>query len=1787
MKKRKKRRLVIRAISFCLVLVMMLGILLSNVVIASADSNDRIAVFIHLAADGETTDEDTNEITESELRFLGMYLSNFYVPFGTEIGTEADGELAKTTKEDMVSTMMTKLAYSEEMSNNLVDIIFGYTRSSLKDLEIYASEKQGEGPYVKVNLVAPNYYNFLRLMMGRPDDVFRKYSANVDLSKGTAKNIIASNMTEKKKKTYKDLSSSEKDACDVFYDIFDGKYDYLNFGYGSGSSFKAVADCYIGGAVMADKNSSFGGKYTASQVAFMKCLESCDLAQGYGYSFMDFSPADEVDEDAMKKLCSDTNDKTKFTKMSILGTTMAVDCFGDIIALGGNHQVVLVPGCMNPYAWRAVDFEGKDRDDAPPGVVYNIANAMTMTQLKVDTSGGRGKNEFLRTVDAVGVNDVVVSIDGDSSSSTNSDSSNSSSSSSSSSVSSSLSSDSSSESSSSSSNGFSRNPVLKLLTDITNSIVDVSGRNVDINGGNGLISGKANFIAMNTKIDDGDLAGKWSVFNGQDTEYGVVAIRHQRGSKNCSFGVGGLGTSYDRQFYMNAQEGFQKMYAGDRTWYYSTTSGGDSGEVVGVSISPTASFDCVLPHSTGPTPGGKYKYGATMRTSRLMFRNVVLIDNLGAYKDKEYRAFNVAPFIDDNGSVESDAEDANFRSDHNFGSIYSGIKEGKMDVPEKASEMALSTLYVTYCWACLYDDSAKADTIGRLGYRANIEGLPDMDDKPILLSELGEDGEGGTDVQKQAIQNWIYYLLHPTDGFYYVMFLISNKVNHILLGWHGDMVGTNGTGVTVGITKYRSEMGFVTMPDLSEIEWTNSLIGFYNECIPVLIVVLLIIMLFAFVTGALDMQHAIAGLLLFSIFTLIPVNLINGVVEQSNRISQNIYGNKFTYWALVQQESYSSAIDSAANGDSYENYLRTLYSENEQVYTNQGSESIVVKWQAPKKMASLVLTQADAKSLNGLSTVGQKMLYGMLNKTYSGQSYVDDEEAIYMYRSYLDISNFSRYIYDGIDKEKVKSYSVLSGKGTTVGTLSTANWEAFKDTTGNIAITGDIVKEDYEGYLAEGYSNGVNFNTELDADKQFYLTVPLSSKIIEDVLPVRGTLDTFSNSDDRIPINSDVFNFGIPQFNGKADFSPATFEATGNIVEATRKADLEDYMSHYVDEDYVGLAAYGLYSENPYYYFSWKLYSDGLKPSSADSNYKNLVLGRANGAFFYNTDGNEELKDFMNMRGLFYYIIPYMKQLNDIVREWDDIYGIFIYDGVPTEEGHWNEVGSDPELATKYWHNLNVTRLYDIYCPWVDLMYDCSYADSETIKVMGKKVTISDPINPYSYPEDRPMIFSASEMADYGLTEGDLTKVERLILKCNEQFEERLYDLLNYYNFSDVSINSAAAINCAFVFNNTFSENGIFKENHNIYPQSFDLSNFSFDAFLRFMLSNATGESMLANVQMSDTRAGKTSGDFYERVVNNSSVATVIVMLVLDILSMYLIPAVRIFFLISLFLASILLVLVSAFNIEDNAKFIKKVVSQLFLPLLYFFGATIGFAMLISLFMGVGNNKVTQDVDMSISMGDPVVTMLIVTVLDIILLIIYVKILIQILKDMKHSSKLVSGFVSGLGGAVSGMASSAFKAIGGTAGALGSIASGAIGLGSKIQKSRRRKKSEKNEESVSDSLDTIASNTSKMIEQQGTGIESSRANERGSSRKSSDFEDISPHLDDALDDRRRDDVDVSVETKEVQDAKRDRINAMSSESGNNSKDGSDRDKVDLRGNKKADTDKSGDKGSNLNNKSSS
>ena len=1598
-----------KVMSLFLACITLIGVVFSAVPVTYADSNDRVNTFLKMAAGGTVTNEDLNGLTMDQLQFLGVYLSNFFQPFGTEYGgTGSDDEIAENCRTDMITALQTKLSFSDEMSEALVEAVLEMSRQSIQYLSVYTKNSDNTYVCIEDNVYA-SYYNFLRLMLGASDTVFGGFE--------------------------EDTFSEE---------------EYLYFGYQKNGTTKIVFDCSTAYGLRK------GNNYTPSQQEFMKCLETVDMTMGYGINMLDFNRADsgedsEWDEESFNALCEklgDTNslnsNKELILKSTMWGQRMAVDCFGNIICMGANHQYVAVPGCMNPYSWQAVDENGEDIGN--PGSFMNIINAKNLVQVD------KGSIKYVYSsgdyVDPFGVT-----------------------------------------------KGYDSETVMHMVADLDNYISDGAGYN-----------GIGTILSSSEILEGSNIPAR--LVRGQ-SDYIV---------KDNSWWPGS-GDNTIKKALQNVVDLFEELHPDDKT----AVGSADVEDIWGFWS------DEYIPIVRGISEISSSGGWLSSNSSVNIMDGYVFIDNLGVYKeadgsDSEYSAFNVEHYIDPSTGEPAGSIANGIQSGSDFGNNSETIMSGKLNNLDGASEQALSSIYVSYVYAYFYTDSNKADTIGKIGYRFAKDNLPDPPSGALDL-DLATVYE---DFELNAIRDWTYYLLHPTKGYDYTTTLITNKLNHILLDWHNDMMGTNGVGVTTGTTKYRSNVGYVTMPDLSEIEWTDKLISFYQECLPFFIIVIVVLMLFAFITGVLSIQRAAMAAVLFSLFLMLPTTLINGAVQQSNAISQNVYGEKFTYWAMVQQESYATQIDEAANSEgstgtsSYENYLRTLYGLNQEVYTNQGSESILLKWQAPKKMASLVLSSSDAKSLSGLSDVGSAMLYGMLGKSYSGQSYVDDEDAVYMYRSYLDISNFSRYIYGGIDGNKVSSTSDSSAVSSTLS-------GSFSDDLRNAVSN---LPDDYKQYRQAGYTSwGRN---ESSSNPEYnYITVPLSSEIMADAIKNSAGLAGFDSKDDLIAINQDVFNFGIPMFtNSSVKFDADTFAATGGITDINRFSELEEFMHSYSSNEnaFVGLAAYSLYSENPFYYFSWKLYHDGMgyESSLSDVNgFKNLLLGQPNGGYFYMNEGNGGLKDFMDMKSLFTYIIPYMKECNDLVREWDDIYGIFIYEGVPTDEGHWEDVEGDAELTAKYWHNLNVSRLYCLYCPWVDIMYDCSYANPEIINVLGRKVTVEDPLNPASYPADRPMIFSEAEMKDYGLTEADLTKAERLILKCNEEMQERMYELLNYYNFSDITLNTAAGMQCAFAFNIIFSETGVMSENHNIYPQSYDLANFSYDAFLRFILSESTGESLLDTSVTTGTSAGNTTGDFYERIINNSSTTTAIVLLVLDVISMYVLPAFKMFFLVAIFLSSVLIVFVSLCKVEDNAKFVRKVASGFILPLIEFFATTVAFSLIVSLFMGKGNNSVTQTDEISISLGDPVIVVLVMIALNISVLIIYWKIIRNTLKDIKFNGKLALNFAGGVVGAVGGLA------VGAVTGASKAIADASKSVVHDV------------EEGIDNHYKKIAH---RMLDdwdenhpdkpQRGKGVESSRAAKRGSSSVDDRHDNTPTH---GQDTRKRHPVSNGSGSSEESEVKRQKI----------------------------------------------
>lgn len=1042
---------------------------------------------------------------------------------------------------------------------------------------------------------------------------------------------------------------------------------------------------------------------------------------------------------------------------------------------------------------------------------------------------------------------------------------------------------------------------------------------------------------------------------------------------------------------------------------------------------------------------GNYKYNFS-KNNVLTFDGMIFVDDLGAFHfdssddDIEWSAINVLHYVnslskDNNFNVNNSASDS-------FGSIYGQLESGAIVLPS-VSEQASVAVFLTYIYAGLYDEG-NMSIVGALGYKMDFSNLPSVSNKPL---DLGDDLL--SDLMDNTIKEWIYYLLHPTEGLNYFRVLFKNKIGSFLLGWHNDMLGTYGVGATTGVTKYRNTTGYLTTPDLSEIEWTANIIDLFKKVMPYIAIVSLVFMVIVFIVGIMSLQRCLLNLVIFIFCLILPIPLINFVVGKSNEFVDMMIGNKFTYWAMVQQESYSSLIDNSATSGDYDNYLRTLYVSNSMKNPNQGGQCVILKWQCPKKMASLMLTANDESSVTGLRN---SFITSVINSTYSGEKYLTNEN-YYLYRSYIDISNFSRYIYAGI-----------TGKGIQNKTKST--WYSLDgsrvDAMGsNLRKIYSTMSSDYSNYRQAGYANYDTDGNTKTADVRLATHVfpAISSSMVTDafvggdVLKDSPKLSTTLGINTYFGLNQNLFDFSLPMFTVSSynDSTVATDESGADEeaesgkeldfieVLTAKHPELQSYFDKYkvkddpdaVEKDMVGLTAYGLYSESVFYYFSWCLYDQGLTPDSyASTGYKDLLLGQDNGGYFYNNgEGkNGELKDFMDMKSLFSYVIPYLNRGNDVLRAWEDLYGVKIYSGVSTEEGHTSEYLSDDVLQQKYWNNLNLARMYECYSPWVDIMYDCRYAKPETITVLGDKRTVSNPLDPSTYPDDRPMIFSKSEMVDYGLTEGDLTTVEKKILKCNEEFQSAMFDLLNYHKFNDVTLNTSAAMLCTFIFNKNFSETGIFKENMEIYPQSFELTDFSYDAVLRFVLANSTGDNL------------SSKEDFYESIIKSSSLTTAIVMILVDFVSVYVMPGLKIIFVILLFFTAIFVVLTSIFKVNNEKNILIRTWEFLVRPMLLFFVVNIAVTYLVSKFMGVGNDSVTNTSSSSFKFGDPVTVMLALLVIDIASVIYYYKIIRSVWSNLKSMAKSTGGFVTSvIGGGLDMIAG----AIAGTA--VGSAVAGGSG----------------------------------------------------------------------------------------------------------------------------------------------
>lgn len=784
----------------------------------------------------------------------------------------------------------------------------------------------------------------------------------------------------------------------------------------------------------------------------------------------------------------------------------------------------------------------------------------------------------------------------------------------------------------------------------------------------------------------------------------------------------------------------------------------------------------------------------------------------------------------------------------------------------------------------------------------------------------------------------------------------ENIVKSFLESWvistHRSIVGTWTDPLSVSAGSggsYASSVNFLSMPTLAELPLTDWLLDDYLYVYLFLMLIVLSLLVLMYLTNRRTITEVVLVGVFLAVVLILPQYLINNVLQISNKVTDYMYSDKFDYWAIVQHQQSKKSITSARITGSELDYIAANSMQDaEMVYSKDAG--VRLKWMSPKK-------RDNFKSIFNESTSSKELLNSLkifrwlFNSQLNQEEYVyDDPLATYVYRPYVSIARDAELSYSILRNEETKPREILDRvlleQSTMLG-IPEYRFNLYKKNGSTITYSKEQQKmvDEVKTYLSSSQIEGV--------DNYRYWAL------------------------------------------GNSDVTDAIFR-----TDYSTNAGLDLV----TNEDNPYYNAFLLQTESPFYYF-YNVFKTRYTYSGAE--FKDSLLNKD--LFVVtseNTQVNGTIRDFLDMEGLFTYVIPYLHQSNEYVYGWTDLYGSSI-EGYNFDTGVAPTVPdeNDPTvtkeerarlqyLADKYTQEAEkkakLENVWMMYTPWVDAIYDIPNAYGAKAKVAEKSVNIPDSLNPGSYEEQgRAMIFSEADMRAKSYRYSDLTDIERRIQAVLDKTHEDLLYLVNYYDFDNEVLLAAAAMTATFNFNAEFSSTTLVGEGVTLYPQNYEMKNFNYDAFMRLILLNSTGEPLI------DTKGG----DLYVNILSKTSIVTGIMLIICDILGVIVIPAIKILAVFLLLLMTLALCLTTV--VSPPEKIVQTVIKQIGLPVLYLLLSSIIFAWLIGVFMGDGLETYVGSQSATLSITDPTITMVLLCIADLV----YIFILYKICKMLFDSLK--------------------------------------------------------------------------------------------------------------------------------------------------------------------------------------
>ena len=1595
------------------------------------DSIDRIKNYLKLAAAKQGGDGGKAKgMTALEIKTAGFFMSNFYTPYVTKVGSDSS-----LSKDDIVTALKDGAGISESFAKDLGGKISA-TMKQAEGLRLVVSQDGGKTWRAVGDAT---YYDVLAGMTG----MMMSQDARVIAGASFYANSGDKYGFSWYKRLGLDLSKDKTgvdglDAQDMNADTTRGKFKeysekkqfYMGLSTADGNSIERRQ-------VIMDWNPlvQYGGEATPTQALFYRNLQKINPKNTVGASVLSMVRDWSDGNDAYKGIATSDKPVTDFKekgkhsdfeflyKSSMFSWRMLEDAFGNVLMQTGGHEneatYVVMPASQNPFMFAkkgegtsspssdSDDKDKKDEDkkkntssggssggggaqvDGATSYNPNGPNIAERSRTKKEKEGGTAENKKdKKDKDKEKDKDK----DKDSESSDDAKDSN---------------------------GGVSAGEYDQWLNNILNDEVNGAGKNLPINNLNtlalinegGFINWTDTFnygsglddLHKNLSVITGTTRKDWDEGNGQD--WGTTSwdmLLSQYSAKN-------LGKSNDGK----ASEGMKKL---------NITSGGDYlsyGKSPGGDVDLGRSDFSDLQDSWGAKAGSDDAspfMGDNAWAKSGVIHEITAFDNFDLNK--------AAEGYGDPGSViktsyifkEGGTEVA--MNDKDTGKLSGGFWQGVGTAGKIANSFktsAGSTNYAANFFVTYLIVTAKP-TDDEVKFVINFSNTPDLD------TNAGEDGDGNAN--DAILKNMAYYMLNPTLGREYKQRWSKTFLNSILLQSHQDMVGSNNSNVNSGRTRYLEMSGFATVPNLDEVSFTAYLYENFTTWGVFLIGFALIVLVIFVAIGQVTFTSAVMSLLMFGVMLYVPPKLLNTAINTTNTISNSFYKDKFMFWALYSHQNYVDSVsDLKESGDAgdtgtYNKILNIIQGgdgENDNTkrgglyeWQTQLGASVKIRWMSPKKDGYIeqALRDTESKTEEKMSDGMGALTESLLGKSISKEEFLEDVDAAYLYRGYTDIADYSRFYYGNIMGD---NYSGNGSVNHTIGSWESALSKIFPVTEGDnrrdrVSIM-DYLQGTEQGSLYErkklGFINDRGKGIEAGADnlsklKRIY--APISS----------DTVSKMSNFDvnkvrvgDEVGLDKNYFMATIRDFNNHS-------KAFNEIL-----ADLnKDHGGQTLESgDAVSLSTFAIFTESPFYYFSWSLYDNGLKTEDGSSGEFKKMMLENNDAFFYNYEieagksGYGSMKDFLDLGSMFRVTIPYLKEANKPLLAWSNKFGTKPYKGYSAKAESLKAIEEkSSEEFYKTWFNVSLDNLFRTYSPWVDVMQDLDIAGKEEIEYGGQKEVVEEPLNPASY-HIRPMVFSRSEMDFYGLKEADLTRVEKAIIKTLDDTRRDWLQLMNYTQLDDTVLNTSASMIATFNFNKNFSQTSWWQKNYVMEPQGFDLRQFSYDGYLRLILQNASGESIFYNKDL--------KSDIYEIIAERGGTGTALILWVQSFVAVYVIPTLRMLMLVLLPIG-ILLSVIASFVRRDNG-YAKMLARDILMPFFAFLGITLLMAFVISKMMGDAGNSLVVDTGAgSINFKDPSTTLMMLLVFCLAVAYGYYLAVRRVLTSVFRNAKLISIPVKGV-----------------------------------------------------------------------------------------------------------------------------------------------------------------------------